>query len=111
MMMNGSRKLLNCAASTRKIRTSASTAAFHRRIALVTQLARLAAVVDRVTGRQDLRRLRLQLLQRLVDARAHPVILTELSCWKRLSVRGCTVSLSVAIVASGMSCPLRTAHR
>jgi hypothetical protein len=30
MMMNGSRKLLNCAASTRKIRTSASTAAFHR---------------------------------------------------------------------------------
>jgi hypothetical protein len=70
-MMNGSRKLLNCAASTRKINTSASTsAAFHNACAFVAELTGLAAVVDRVAGRQNLGGLRLELLQRSVDAGA-----------------------------------------
>ena len=32
-----------------------------------------------------------------------PVIFTALSCWKRLSERGCTVCFSVAMVERGMS--------
>ena len=66
-MMSGSRKLLNCAARTRKIRTTASPKARQKFVALDPELARLAGVIDRVTLRQNLVRFVLEKLERLVD--------------------------------------------
>src|SRR5215207_1629445 len=58
-------------------------------MALVTQLPGLPAIIDRITSRQNLRRLRFEFLQCVVDARAdagdlHRVQLLESSQRARL---------------------------
>jgi hypothetical protein len=50
-MMNGSRKLLNCAASTRKMSTSARMKRRQELVALRAQLARFAVLIERVALR------------------------------------------------------------
>ena len=94
-MTNGSRNELNCAASTRKISTQREAHRGQELAALLPQLARLAGVVDAVARRQDLRgrRPRAPSAPPSSERGATPEILTALSCWKRLSVRGSTPSL------------------
>ena len=61
-MINGSRKLLNCAARTRKIKTTDKHEHRHKLVAFGAQLARLAGVIDDVTFRQNLARFVLEKL-------------------------------------------------
>ena len=66
-MTKGSRKLLNWAASTRKIRMTARAKAGQELVPLGAQLARLAGVVEDIPLGQDLCRLVLQEAQGLIQ--------------------------------------------
>ena len=66
-MMKGSRKLLNCAASTRKISTTASPKAGRNLLPSTRKLARFAGVIDRITLRQNFRRFVFEEFERLIE--------------------------------------------
>ena len=70
-MTSGSRKLLNCAASTRKISTTARPNAGRNLLPSCAELPRLAGVVDLVSLGQDLRRLVLEERQAVVERGRH----------------------------------------
>ena len=114
-MMNGSRKLSNCAASTRIDQDRREQERAEELAALGAQLPRLAGVVDRVALRQDPAGLVLE--ERRAPGRARrpagstPWMRTALSCWKRFSSRGSVVVCSVAKVDSGTSLPSGAASR
>ncbi len=66
-MMKGSRKLLNCAASTRKMRTTASRKTPPNLSAFNAELTRTAGIIDDITGGQNLVRFVLEKLQGGID--------------------------------------------